>query len=136
MWIAVSCQGSLGPGGWAVVLCDGSRRQTLQGYEAQTTGNALYLSAAIAGLDAVRSPSTVVVHAASDYLIQGAGHWIQDWQQRGWQTKGGKPVKNKEQWKALLDAAAPHRVRWQTVKGDQSSQELAEARRLAAKQLE
>jgi ribonuclease HI len=135
LWIAVSCRGSSGPGGWAVVFCEGKRRQVLEGFEAQTTGNALYLSAAIAGLEAIRSPGDVVVRAASDYLIQGAAQWVQGWQQRGWQTKDGKAVKNQAQWKELLGAMQRHRVRWQAVKEEPSSPELAEARRLAAEQL-
>jgi len=135
LWIAVSCQGSSGPGGWAVVLCEGKQRRVLEGHEAQTTGNALYLSAAIAGLKAIRSPRDVLVRAASDYLVQGAGQWVQGWQQRGWQTKDGKPVKNQVQWKELLQAMQSHRVRWQAVKGEPLSPDLAEARRLAAEQL-
>lgn len=135
LWIAVSCQGGSGPGGWAVVLSEGARHQVLEGHEAQTTGNALYLTAAIAGLQAIRSPGEVLVCATSDYLVQGAAQWVQDWQQRGWLTKDGKPVKNQTQWKELLQAMQPHRVRWHAVKGEPSSPELAEAHRLAAEQL-
>ncbi len=135
LWIAVSCQGSSGPGGWSVVLRKGNQRRVLEGSEAQTTNNALYLSAAIAGLEAIRSPSVVLVRAASDYLVQGAGQWVQGWQQRGWQTKSGDPVKNQAQWKELLQVMQSHRVRWQTVRGESSSRDLAEARRLAAEQL-
>ena len=135
LWIAVSCRGSSGPGGWAVVLCEGKQRRVLEGFEAQTTGNALYLSAAIAGLEAIRPPGDVVVRAASDYLVQGAGQWVQGWQQRGWLTKSGKPVKNQTQWKELLQAMQSHRVRWQAVKEEPSSPDLVEARRLAAEQL-
>jgi len=134
LWIAVSCRGSSGPGGWAVVF-GGKEHRVLEGHEAQTTGNALYLTAAIAGLKAIRSSTDVVVRAASDYLVQGGGRWVQGWQQRGWQTKGGKPVKNQAQWKELLQAMEPHRVRWQAIKGASPSPDLAEARRLAAEQL-
>jgi hypothetical protein len=44
----------------------------------------------------------------SSYLVKGASLWVQNWQVRGWQTRDGKPLANREEWRALLEAARLH----------------------------
>jgi ribonuclease HI len=128
--IGVSCRGSKGPGGWAVVLIRDGQRRTLKGHEAQTTSNSLALKAATKALRALGAPSTVRVSAPSDYLIKGASQWIVGWQQNGWRTKSGQPVQNRAEWEALLEAAKPHKITWQ-LKNRDLTDDLNEAKRLA-----
>ena len=128
--IGISCLGSSGPGGWAVVIRNGESREVVKGHEEQITSNALYLVAAAQGLGALRQAHPVVVVAASDYLIQGASQWAPAWQRRGWKTKKGDPVKNRVLWEGLLQAAQPYQVSWQ-VRKDVRTDDLSEARRVA-----
>ena len=132
--IGISCLGSNGPGGWAVVIRDGERREVIKGRVEQITSNALYLTAAAQGLNVLRSARPVVVFAASDYLIQGASEWAPAWQRRGWKTKRGDPVKNRALWEGLLQAAQPYQVSWQVRKSVLTG-DLSEARRVAEKEV-
>ena len=43
--------------------------------------------------------------------------WIIGWQKRGWTNAAKKPVMNEDLWRALIEAARPHKVAWQWVKG-------------------
>jgi ribonuclease HI len=130
--IGVSCRGSKGPGGWAVVLASDEQRRTLKGSETDATSNGLALVAATEGLRALASPGRVTVSATSDYLIKGASQWVRGWQQSGWRTKSGQAVQNRAEWEALIEAAKLHRVTWQLVKSREQTGDLAEAKRLAA----
>jgi ribonuclease HI len=130
--IGASCRGGRGPGGWAVVVRAEGRQQVLRGRARETTGNRLYVEAATAGLRALETPTSVTVQARSDYLVQGASQWAPSWQQRGWRNSKGAPIKNQEQWAALLAAAQPHQVTWRSVKGRDLTDDLAEAARVAS----
>jgi ribonuclease HI len=132
--VGVTGQGPKG-GGWAAVLRSPHEHRMLHGRESDATSNALYLRAATEGLQAIQTPSEVTVYTVSQYLAHGAGQWAQDWVRRGWRTKGGKPVRNRPLWEALLAAARPHRVTWclATQEGGEPAG-LAEAKRLAAQE--
>jgi len=54
----------------------------------------------------------------SKYVIQGITEWLPGWKGKGWRAAGGKPVANKELWRALEMAVARHEsVAWDWVKG-------------------
>ena len=112
-----SCLGNPGPGGWAVVLRYQGRERELSGGEADTTNNRMELMAAIAALESLREPCTVVLHTDSQYVRQGILEWMAAWIRRGWKTAGGAPVKNRDLWERLHAAAARHHVDWRWVKG-------------------
>lgn len=40
----------------------------------------------------------------SQYVKEGATNWSNKWQQNGWQSASGAPVKNQAEWKELLSA--------------------------------
>ena len=54
-----ACKGNPGPGGWGCVLVYGENEKELSGGEANTTNNRMELSAAIAGLSALKSPCEI-----------------------------------------------------------------------------
>ena len=80
-----------------------------------------------AALRALRKPCRVVVYSDAKYLVQGASLWIKGWQARGWQTRDGKPVANRDEWEALLEAARPHQVTWLLPQGEGSPADLDRA---------
>ncbi|HEY0555027.1 MAG TPA: RNase H family protein, partial [Thermoanaerobaculia bacterium] len=93
------------------------------------TANQLDLLGAIAALESLPPGITVALHTGSDYLRNGASRWIDGWKQRGWKTKEGQPVMNRELWERLERAMAARRVAWPDVKG----REMAELKALGEK---
>jgi ribonuclease HI len=112
-----ACLGNPGPGGWAALLRFNGTERELAGGEAQTTNNRMELMGAIAALEALKEPCTVVLHSDSKYVLQGISEWMPGWKRKGWKTAGGGAVKNQDLWQRLDAARQPHRVEWQWVKG-------------------
>ena len=112
-----ACRGNPGPGGWGVVLISGTRRRTLYGGERDTTNNRMELTAAIEALNALKGSRQVVLHTDSKYVMDGISSWIDAWKQRGWKTANRQPVKNRDLWQALDEAASRHQIDWRWVKG-------------------
>jgi ribonuclease HI len=75
------------------------------------------LRAAIEALNALKRPCRVELHSDSQYVRDGITRWIHGWKRNGWRTADKKPVKNADLWQQLLDAEAPHEVKWHWVKG-------------------
>jgi ribonuclease HI len=112
-----ACLGNPGPGGWGVLLHWCGVERELSGGEADTTNNRMELMAAIAALESLREPCEVILHTDSQYVRQGILEWVSGWIRRGWKTAGGAPVKNRDLWERLHQAAARHQVDWRWVKG-------------------
>ena len=126
-----ACRGNPGPGGWGVLLRMGEKERELSGGEPLTTNNRMELLAAIKGLQALKKPCRVQLHTDSIYVRDGITRWIHNWRQNGWRTSDKKPVKNAELWQELLDAAAPHQIKWHWVKGHSGHAENDRADALA-----
>ncbi|MDH7971660.1 ribonuclease HI [Sphingomonas sp. AR_OL41] len=127
-----ACKGNPGPGGWGVVIRSGTTERELSGGEKLTTNNRMEMTAAIEGLNALKRPCHVTLSTDSRYVMDGLTKWIKGWQRNGWRTADKKPVKNAELWQALLEAAKPHRIDWQWVKGHAGHPENERADRLAS----
>lgn len=112
-----SCLGNPGPGGWACILRYGNHKKELSGSEPHTTNNRMELTAAIKGLEALKSQCEVRITTDSQYVKNGIMSWIQNWKRNGWMTKDRKPVSNKELWIELDDLVARHDVKWEWTKG-------------------
>ena len=94
-----------GPGGYAaVIFCEDELIEEVSGGDAVTTNNRMELMAAVVGLRAVREPSLITLYSDSQYLIKTL-------------TLGWKRMKNVDLWARLDQAAKPHRVSWQWVRG-------------------
>lgn len=112
-----ACRGNPGPGGWGVVLRNGTNERHLSGGELDTTNNRMELTAAIEALGALREPCRVSLYTDSTYVRNGITEWLPNWIKRGWRTAGRKPVKNQDLWQALSRLADAHQVDWHWVKG-------------------
>jgi ribonuclease HI len=126
-----ACRGNPGPGGWGALLVAGRHRKTLHGGEPETTNNRMELKAAIEALNALKRPSSVVLHTDSKYVMHGVTEWMHNWKKRGWKTANKKPVKNQDLWMALDEAAQRHDIRWVWVKGHSGHDGNEEADALA-----
>ena len=112
-----ACSGNPGPGGWAwVSLANGEIREGYGG-EAVTTNNRMELTAVVEGLRALKQSCRVTIYTDSRYLKDGITGWIKKWKRNGWMTSQKEPVKNKDLWVAMDEAAQRHEIEWQWVKG-------------------
>ncbi|MGL9735652.1 MAG: ribonuclease HI [Symbiopectobacterium sp.] len=112
-----SCLGNPGPGGYGVVLRYKQHEKTLNAGYHLTTNNRMELMAAIAALEALTTPCTVVLSTDSQYVRQGITRWIHNWKLKGWKTADKKPVKNIDLWQRLDASSQRHAMRWEWVKG-------------------
>lgn len=129
-----ACSGNPGPGGWGTILkCPNLKlEKRLSGAESNTTNNRMELTAVIQGLSALKKSCRVLVTTDSRYVVDAfEKKWLNNWQRNGWRTASKQPVKNEDLWRALMQAMAPHRVRWQWIRGHAGHAENEEADRLA-----
>lgn len=111
------CRGNPGIGGWGAVLLWGDHRKELQGFEKETTNNRMELTAAIKGLEALKSDVQVELYTDSQYVRQGITQWIHGWKKNGWKTANRKPVKNQDLWQELDSLILKQTINWHWVKG-------------------
>jgi ribonuclease HI len=112
-----ACSGNPGPGGWGALLRYQRVEKELSGFNPMTTNNRMEMTAVIEALLALKEPCRVVICTDSQYLRDGITSWIHKWKRNGWRTSSKEPVKNKDLWEALDEAAGKHVVEWQWVKG-------------------
>ena len=126
-----ACSGNPGPGGWGAILRYRGVERELSGSEPATTNNRMELTAAIAGLEALKRPCHVRLYSDSRYLRDGITKWIHGWKRRDWRTADKQPVKNVDLWQRLDATAARHVVTWEWVRGHSGHPENERADALA-----
>ena len=118
-----AAKGNPGPGGWGVVVATPEGDVTeLGGGERHTTNNRMELSAVIEALRHLRATSgAVALYTDSVYVIRGIREWIHAWRRRGWKTKDGGDVVNRDLWETLGALVRARRdlgpVAWHWVRG-------------------
>ena len=126
-----ACRGNPGPGGWAAILRYRGRERELSGFEPDTTNNRMEMTAAVAGLEALKRPCRVRLYSDSQYLRDGITKWISAWKRRGWLTADKQAVKNIDLWQRLDAVAARHDITWIWVRGHSGHLENERADALA-----
>ena len=127
-----ACKGNPGPGGWGALLRMGRHEKEMSGSDPATTNNRMEMMAVIKALRALIEPCEVTLSTDSRYVIDGMTKWIHGWQKKGWINASKKPVRNADLWHDLIDAAAPHTIHWQWVKGHAGHAENERVDRLAS----
>lgn len=110
------CDPNPGPGGWGALIISEGKLRELSGSELLSTNNRMELTAAIAALQSLTSPSTVKLFTDSQYLQKGIEDWMPKWLAKNWRGSSG-PVANQDLWKELLAVSSPHNISWHWVKG-------------------
>ena len=126
-----ACRRNPGPGGWAAILRYRATEKEVGGFEPDTTNNRMEMTAAIAGLEALKRPCRVRLYSDSQYLRDGITKWMEGWKKRGWRTADKQPVKNIDLWQRLDAASARHEVTWIWVRGHSGHPENERADALA-----
>ncbi|WP_143318900.1 RNase H family protein [Clostridium sp. HBUAS56010] len=84
----------------------------------KATANSNALQSAIHAVGSLNRACVLDIHTDSDYLIGAIRQkWVNDWQQNGWKTAKGTPVKNVEQWQKLMKLLAKHSYRFEKIQG-------------------
>lgn len=105
-----------GPGGYGVILRYGEHEKELSGFELESTSQRMELTAAIKGLEALNSPSRVLVFSDSQYLVRGMSQWIQGWI-RDNRLEAEGALANQDLWKQLVALSQKHAIKWEWVRG-------------------
>ncbi|MDF1588600.1 MAG: ribonuclease HI [Gammaproteobacteria bacterium] len=126
-----ACSGNPGPGGWGAILQAKGTEKELSGGEKNSTNNRMEMMAVIAALEAIKRPCHVTVTTDSQYVMKGMLEWLPGWKKRGWKTASKQPVKNVDLWQRLEQAALPHKLEWEWVRGHQGHPENERADELA-----
>lgn len=113
-----------GPIGWAWVLRafddqgELVAERTGGGFGDDGTNNRAELMALLDGLRALHQSSHVVVFTDSEYVMKPwTEGYLARWIERGWRKTTGGPVLNADLWRAIVEAASPHRIEWRYVEG-------------------
>ena len=112
-----------GPGGYGAVIQYTDPRGILHekelsaGYK-KTSNNRMELMAVIAALEALNRPCEIELYSDSAYVVKAFTEgWLKNWIARGWKRGKNDPVKNRDLWERLLEAAKPHQIHFNWVKG-------------------
>lgn len=128
-----SCETQTRLGGWAAVLQCGEHQRVLQGSAANTTVNAMELTAVIEALKTLKQAgSSVQLFSDSNYVVRGVNEWLSDWLKRGWKNARGEQVANLDLWQQLKTLLEQHTVTFTWIPREQNAQadDLAQSARL------
>lgn len=90
------------------------------------------ISAAIAGLSALKIPCKVTLYSDSQYLVNAIQKgWAARWKRCGWMRTKTEPAQNKDLWETLLNLLERHQVEFVWVKGHAGHPENERCDRLA-----
>ncbi len=113
-----SSRGNPGPGGYAAVIIDKKKRTELSRGFARTTNNRMELKACIAALEAIKTPSDIVLHSDSRYVVNGISlGWARKWRASNWMRTKNERAENCDLWARLLELCEFHRVQFVWVRG-------------------
>ncbi len=128
-----SCETQTRLGGWAAVLQCGEHQRVLQGSAADTTVNAMELTAVIGALKVLKQAgSSVQLFTDSNYVVRGVNEWLSDWLKRGWKNARGEQVANLNLWQQLKALLEQHNATLTWIPRGQNTHadELAQSARL------
>ena len=118
-----SSRGNPGPGGYGTILqfrdsAGELHEREYSGGFPDTTNNRMELMGVITGLENLKKPCSVTVITDSQYVVKAFNEgWLKSWQRKNWMRTKTEEVKNVDLWKRLLDAAKPHELTFEWVRG-------------------
>lgn len=114
-------RGNPGPGGFGVIVSNGTDVIELGGREDMTTNNRMEMKAAIEAIVYAKKNkfSNIKIYTDSSYLVNGATKWISVWKAHEWQTKTKKSIMNEDLWKELSKFLniSILKVEWKRISG-------------------
>lgn len=127
IFIAGTCNGPRGDGGWGVIIVRQGKSHELSGHQRATTFNRMELTAGIKALEQLKDGEKAIIFSGSFYLIKGITEWLSGWKVKGWYFSKQDPISNKDLWIELDRLNQNHNPHWRILKGCINHQkELAE----------
>ena len=111
-----SCLGNPGKGGWAAVIINDNKEETIFGSEKESTNNRMELTAAINALLKIKQDKKIKIYTDSKYVKDGIEKWINNWKLNNWKNANKKDVKNKDLWTKLDSLINKKEISWNWVK--------------------
>ena len=109
IYVAGSCLGGRGPGGYGFYATCRRAERKISGGEATTTNMRMELMAAIVAIENFPAGSNLRLHSDNEYVANGVNHHMANWKQRGWVKSDGEELLNQDLWQRL-DAALQQRA--------------------------
>lgn len=117
-----------GPGGYAGIILDKTKKRGVKGRELITTNNIMELTGVIESLKQVLNASdsykenpdiNIKVNTDSAYIVNTINNkWYESWIKSNWVNSKKEPVKNRELWEELLSLIAEFKnIEFIKVKG-------------------
>ena len=131
LFTAVAHSGKRDAGAWAVLFSYRGKERELSGYQAGASANRMHIMGAGMGLAELSRTMKVHLYTASDYLKDGSTAWINGWRARGWTTRDGKPVANRDLWQRLAILLDRHDVHWHVVSRDALPEQMERVKAIA-----
>lgn len=131
-----ACSRNPGPGGWAAILIYGEKVKKLSGFQQDSTNNIMELTAVIEGMKALKEKCEIDIFTDSKYIVDAVSEWLPNWQRNGWKTSAGKPVKNVELWREIVELKGFHKIKWNWIKGHDGNLYNEECDVMAKEQIE
>ena len=126
-----SAIGNPGPGGWGVVVLNGTRRREMSGGYVKTTVSEMELVAAMEALRSLPLGVRIDLHSDSQYLIYGMNCFISKWERDGWRNRRGCHIQHRHLWTELTQLNANRKIRWVWLKGHNDHHDQTRADALA-----
>lgn len=94
-------------GGYAAIACFEGQQIVVHGNKKNATNNEMELLAAVNILRVVnrfiKRGDKIIVYSDSAYVVNAINDkWLEKWIINGWETKDGKPVKNRKIWGEMI----------------------------------
>ncbi|XP_061722350.1 ribonuclease H1-like [Cydia pomonella] len=119
--------------GYGVYWGENNRFNRSQPVSGRATNNTAEIQAATEAMRTARENglTKLAINTDSKFLMDSATKWIPGWQDNGWRTASGEPVKNQADFKEMVRAQENLDVKWNYVKAHDGSHGNEMADRLA-----
>ena len=109
-------------GSFCAILGCNNQEKTLTGFYSRVTNNQIELAALVESIKALKKPCEVTVRTSSKYIIETATS-MKDFIARGWKTKSGTEMANKNAWQKLIQVAKEgnHHLTFQYIPNENKS---------------
>lgn len=131
IFLGITWRQQLLAGSWAAILNYRNHYKVIGAVQQGGTANSLHIVSAVGALHELTRQLPVNIYTTSGYLRDGARHWLQKWQARGWQTSSGEEVSNKSQWQLLASTLQQFPAEFYVMDKENPPCQMAEAKELA-----
>lgn len=132
IFLGITWRQKINLGSWAAVLRYQNHYKVIGAVVENSSANRIHIQSACDTLRSLKRKMPVHIYTSSGYLKDGASNWIRGWKQNGWQTRDGRTVSNKKEWKELSILLQAQKVSFHVIDKDMPPCCSQEAKELAS----